>query len=324
MKKEDLSKYIPVGVIFLLILISFLMIRSFLIPLISAFILAYLLKPVYDKLKLSLPKEISAIICIFIVITLIFAPLIGLISGIVNQASGSLNSGILFSFLKKASETTVFQTLNLDLSLLMNKTIEFLISILTNITLHIPSFIITTVITSFGMYYLLIDWKPFTKKLIKYLPSTDKEALAKDISKITKNLIYGTLLVSLVEFIIALAGFWISGVQYFLLLPTIIAIFAFIPGLGPTIVWVPLFIIELIQQNYFTAIGVLITGLILSIGVDIIFRAKISGRGAKTHPLIILVGILGGISLFGIFGFIIGPLILSYAIEILEEIAEGQ
>ena len=202
--------------------------------------------------------------------------------------------------------------------------IKILISILTNITLHIPSFIITTVITSFGMYYLLIDWKPFTKKLIKYLPSTDKEALAKDISKITKNLIYGTLLVSLVEFIIALAGFWISGVQYFLLLPTIIAIFAFIPGLGPTIVWVPLFIIELIQQNYFTAIGVLITGLILSIGVDIIFRAKISGRGAKTHPLIILVGILGGISLFGIFGFIIGPLILSYAIEILEEIAEGQ
>ena len=67
-------------------------------------------------------------------------------------------------------------------------------------------FIITTIITSFGMYYLLIDWKPFTKKLIKYLPSTDKGALAKDISKITKNLIYGTLLVSLVEFIIALAG----------------------------------------------------------------------------------------------------------------------
>ena len=94
---------------------------------------------------------------------------------------------------------------------------------------------------------------------------------------------------------------------------------AFIPGLGSAIVWVPLAIYYLFFENWFTFIGVVVTGVILSVFVDTILRTKLLGKKSNINPYIMLIGILGGISLFGIFGFIIGPLILIYSLKIIRE-----
>jgi predicted PurR-regulated permease PerM len=94
---------------------------------------------------------------------------------------------------------------------------------------------------------------------------------------------------------------------------------AFIPGIGPAMIWVPTFIIQLISGEYFSAITILITGLVISIVIETLLFSKILGDKASIHPLMILIGILGGIPLFGIFGFIIGPLVLAYTVKILEQ-----
>ena len=99
----------------------------------------------------------------------------------------------------------------------------------------------------------------------------------------------------------------------------IIFFLAFIPGLGPTIVWAPMAIYYLIVKDYSTMIGVIITGLVLSSFIDTIFRSKILGKRTNLNPFIMLIGILGGIAVFGIFGFIVGPIILIYTIKLLEE-----
>ena len=64
----------------------------------------------------------------------------------------------------------------------------------------------------------------------------------------------------------------------------------------------------------------IILGLILSTYIDSILRIKLVGKKSKIHPVIVLLGLFGGISLFGIIGLILGPLILSIAITIIENI----
>ena len=86
------------------------------------------------------------------------------------------------------------------------------------------------------------------------------------------------------------------------------------------IVWVPVALMQFDLGNVGTSIGVIIVGVIMSSYVDSIIRLKLIGGKSKIHPVIMLVGLLGGIQIFGLIGFIIGPLILSIMLTIIESI----
>ena len=315
---QNSRKYATWTVIAALIVLSYFIIKPFIIPLISAFILAYLTKPFHTYLSPQIGKKTAALISVLIVIIVIILPLGAIIGGVINQATELLDASTVNVIFEKASSHPLMQKLNIDLSILTEKSLSFILNIIKSSISILPSIIITLFITLFGVYYILVSWDHLSLKLERYLPFENKKKIKKEISQITNTIVYGTILIALIEFIIAFNGFLISGVGPFLLLPLLIFFLAFIPGLGPTIVWVPLAIYYIILRNYNIALGVIITGLILSILIDIILRAKILGDKVKLNPLIMLVGILGGIALFGIFGFIIGPLVLIYTLEIIE------
>jgi predicted PurR-regulated permease PerM len=321
-KSEEIKKYIPLTIIFLLIILSFFIIKSFILPLITAFILSYLIKPVYNKLNKNFSKSISAIISILIVFILIFIPFTGMITGTIQQASSLIKSETFLNSIKDISNTNLFKSLQIDLSSLIDKTLSISVSLLTDIINYLATAIIGILIIILGMYYILHDWDKLTENIVRYYPSKNKNKISKEMSKITNSIVYGTFLIALIEFTIAALGFWIFGVKPFLLLALFIAALAFLPGLGSTIIWIPVSIIFLIQQSYISAVGVIITGLFISIYIDTILRAKISGKSSGIHPLVILVGILGGVSLLGVAGFVIGPLIITYTLKLLEEIIE--
>ena len=199
---------------------------------------------------------------------------------------------------------------------------QILISLLTDLTTAIASAIISVIIIIIAMYYFLVDWDSITKSLIRYFPFKHKNKASKDISKITKNLIYGAFIIALVEFAIASIGFKLAGLNSFFLLGIITGLFAFIPAVGPAIVWVPTLIIMILQKNIVASAIILIMGLIISIYIDTIFRAKIIGNKTGIHPFIVLIGIIGGVTVLGVAGFIIGPLILSYSIRLLDDLID--
>jgi len=64
--------------------------------------------------------------------------------------------------------------------------------------------------------------------------------------------------------------------------------------------------------------GVIVTGIILMVGIEFIFYTRFVGIKSRIHPFILLVGVFGGISVFGVFGFIIGPLLLANSIQLLQ------
>jgi predicted PurR-regulated permease PerM len=321
-QKEELKKYLPLAIIAVLVVISFLIIKDYIIPIITAFILSYLILPVHKKLSKKIPEKLSAIISILIILLIILVPLTGMISGVISHSYELLSSDTFNNFLNKISESPLIDKWGIDVQEITNKSIQLIISLLTDLATSIASALLALLIMTISMFYFLTDWDKLSKSAIKYFPFKNKNKVAKDISKITKNLIYGTFLIALIEFVIASIGFGIAGIGPFFLLAIITGLFAFIPALGPTIVWVPTFIVLLIQNNIFASTIVLITGLIMSLYVDTILRAKITGKKTGIHPIIILVGIIGGVTVLGIAGFIIGPLILSYTIKLLEDLAE--
>ena len=78
--------------------------------------------------------------------------------------------------------------------------------------------------------------------------------------------------------------------------------------LGPVIVWGPYVAIEIIRGNISHVIILIVLGVILFF-IDSILKSKIIGDKAKLHPVIILIGIFGGIQFMGIVGIVAGPII---------------
>ena len=89
------------------------------------------------------------------------------------------------------------------------------------------------------------------------------------------------------------------------------------PIIGVAIIWVPVAIYLLIAGNTLPTLGVIIFGLISS-SIDNFIRPIIVSKRTHMPSSLILIGMIGGIFLFGILGLILGPLILAYLLVILE------
>jgi predicted PurR-regulated permease PerM len=318
--REAFSKYLSWTIIILLLVLSYFLIKPFLIALVSGFILAYLIRPVFKKFSRKIGKNLSAIVCLILVLLIVIIPSVMVIGGVSKQAKAFLAENDFSSFLSRVSENEIFSSFDIDLESLFN---EHILSLLTkwfaSIISHLPMIIINILITLFAIYYILIKWEELAARLKEYIPFRDKEKVSKEISEITTALVYGTLFIALIELAVSALGFYLLGVNSFLLWAFLIFIFAFIPGIGPGFVWVPMAVFYFAVGKYFAFGGVVLIGLIVGIGIDGIIRGKVLGDKTRLNPLFMIIGIIGGVSLFGVFGFIIGPLVLIYALKLIEE-----
>lgn len=320
-EKRKINHYLFWAVVFGLVILAALIIRPYLIPLLSAFILAYLTRPIFTKLKKIMPASLAAMLCIIIVLLIVIIPLVIITAEIIQQASDALQNTDARQKLSSFSNHYLIKKWNIDVIDLREKGITTLVALITKVISSIPSLLVGMLIMGFSMFYMLTSWETLALKLKRYIPFKDKERTAAEIDKTTRAIVYGTLLIALLEFIVAAIGFYLSGINAYILLATIIFFFAFIPGFGPIAVWAPLALFQLSTQNYLGAIGVIITGIIISFGIELVLLSRFVGQRSQIHPLIMLLGVVGGISLFGIFGFIIGPLVLAYTVKLIEESA---
>jgi predicted PurR-regulated permease PerM len=319
MKEQNLKKILFLFISILLIYLSFLIIKPYLVAIVGGFILAYLFFPIYrfQLQKFNFPKTISAITTLISIFLIILIPLIYILKQLISQINNLIKSGILQKILNNFSDFRFFQEVNLNE--IINKGLIWFLENSTNLIWKIPSLILSILVLCFAVFYFLTQGEEIREKLIKYIPLKDKNKIATEIALSTKEIIYGALLIAMIQFLVASLGFWFFGVKSYFLFAFIIAFLAFIPGIGPITVWVPLAIYAFIQKSLFNFFGIIITGLIIDLFLSTWLRAKIINNKTKIHPLTMIVGLFGGISLFGFFGIIIGPLLLVYTIKLIEQ-----
>lgn len=315
-------------ILFILIILSFLVLKPILLSITVGVILAVVFAPVYDWVfKITNSRNFSStIICLFLAL-LIILPIWFLTPIIIKQSFEVylFAQQIDFATPLKAFFPSVFASEQFS-----EEIASILFSFVTNLAnsavnsfskfiLNFPIFFFQLIVVFFTLFFVLRDKEQFSEYVRGISPfSKDVEnKLFKSSKNITLSVIYGQVFIGVIQGIIIGIGFFIFNVNNALFLTLIASLAGIFPVIGTAIVWLPVAIYLFIGDNTFASIGIVIFG-IFSSTIDNILRPMIVSRRARMHPLILLVGMIGGLFLFGILGFILGPLILAYIFIILE------
>lgn len=183
-----------------------------------------------------------------------------------------------------------------------------------------PELALMIFIYVYCLFFFFRDGESMSQSIIAIFPLRRdlKERLRAKTIAVTRAILKGTLLVGAVQGAMVGVTMSLAGLSGGILWGSLIVFFAIIPGLGPVLVWLPGVVV------LFSS-GRIVGGIILAaVGagpvavVDNILRPKLIGDDIKIHQLLILVGVIGGIAVFGVFGFIIGPIVMAVFVQLLE------
>jgi len=160
-------------------------------------------------------------------------------------------------------------------------------------------------------FFLLRDGSKLIDLMIRALPLGDERErlLFAKFAEVTRATVKGNLLIAIIQGALGGIIFWILGITGALLWGVVMAIFSLLPAVGAALVWVPAAIYlaavgDIIQAVVLTVFGVVVIGL-----ADNILRPIMVGRDTKLPDYIVLLSTLGGLAMFGINGFVMGPLV---------------
>lgn len=303
-----------------LIYLSFLTLKPLLTAILSSFILAFVFYPLYVRLNRKISnKDICALLTILIALLLIIIPTVFITNALAKE------SVTLYHKIKDKDFThLISEYLNSDLQQyvkwIIDGSILYIIKLTSNFILLIPNIALSFFVTIFLTYYLLKESQLFIDTAKKYMPFKEsvKIQILQRFSKITKAIVLGTVLTAIIQGVLGGIGFAIFSIPSPVLWGFVMAAVSIIPMIGTSIVWFPAGIVQIVQQDYFSGVGILLFGALIVGTVDNLIKPKLVGRRANIHPAVILIGILGGIKLLGFIGLVMGPLILATAIELVK------
>lgn len=179
------------------------------------------------------------------------------------------------------------------------------------------------ILTLYLLFYMLRDGKRIVRffEYIMPLGNQRERHLFHTFSSITRAIMKGTIVTALLQGIIGGILLWVGGSSSVLLLAALMTILACIPGVGPTLIWLPAGIFQLVTGNIFGGLIILIGGFGIISMIDNVVRPILVGRDTALPDALILVSILGGLVTYGIPGLIIGPVAAGLALALLEMFA---
>ena len=334
-------------VIALLVYLSYNIIKGFILVLLTGLTLAYLFYPLFNFVHKKINnKRIASFMSILVILLLFTIPTAILVTTLVKETNN------VYSNIKNIVDESAFQNCNnricTSYNQLYNITAQYnlhekIASFITNIgtklsassvnyIFNFPSFLINLIVILFIMYYSFIEGEIIIEEVKKIIPIKEKskELVIEKIKNITSGIFYGQMITAIIQGILGTIGFLILGIPNALLLGVLMVLVALIPLVGTFLVWGPtallLLFIGIIQNNNTLIIKAVILfayGLFIISTVDNIIKPKIIGNKTNVHPLVILLGILGGVSLFGLIGIILGPLIISITIKLIKMYNNG-
>lgn len=184
----------------------------------------------------------------------------------------------------------------------------------------VSSFVINAIVMIFVLYFMLLGGRKMEEYLYTLLPFNDKnkDDVITSVNMLVKSNAIGIPLLAVVQGIIATIGYMIFGAPNPILFGFLTCFATIIPLLGTSLVWFPLAVYLAVTGDWTNAIGLALYALIIISNVDNLVRLLIQKKMADTHPLITVFGVVIGLTLFGFWGVIFGPLFLAIFILCLD------
>jgi len=290
------------------IILIFLLVKSFLTAIAFAAVVAFLLLPTHSKLRRKIPESASAAL-----LTLITAAVI--IFAVLAGASTMLNEfGKIYLVFSKIDVSKLISS-SPELSATLRDVVRFFLSkiigALSELAAKIPHVILSLMIFFITLFFFIKDGEKLYNWIKARLPLNHKRKdIFKDITNYAHAFINVWLLIGFLQAVVALFGFFLFGLPYALLGAIAAGILSVLPIIGPYALYLPIGAYIILSGDTTIGLSFIAYGLILGSILDYGLRPYLAGKWSEVHPLIVLLGIFGGLSLFGPAGFIIGPMLL--------------
>ena len=180
-----------------------------------------------------------------------------------------------------------------------------------------------------ALFFWFADGPEIIQALMVLSPLEDQyeQELMTEFEVLVRAVVAGSIASATVQAVLAGLGFWFAGVHSVFLLMALTLVFAMVPFVGASLVWLPVCAwLAFVEQRLGAGIGLALYGLIVISTIDNVLRPWIIVEKASLHPLAGLVGVLGGIQALGPVGVFVGPIVVAFLQTILtllhREIAE--
>lgn len=328
MEDAYFKKIMTAVLLAVLIILSFFLLKPILLSIIVGLILAFVFTPVYNWMhKYIKSKNLCSILICFLLVLLLVLPIWFLTPIFINQSIKFYLAAQQIDFVTPIKNLfpSLFASEEFSIEIgsaiqsFATKATNSLINLFSQVILNFPNLFLQALVSFFTFFFVLKD----RSKLISYLQSLSpfssevERKLFKSSAEITSSVLYGQILIGMLQGFFAGLGFFIFGVPNALLLTLFATIAGIIPIVGPAVIWVPVAIYLFISGDTFASLGLVVFGLFSST-IDNFLRPMFVSRRTMMHPALILIGMIGGFLLFGILGFILGPLIIAYLLIVLE------
>ncbi len=321
-------------VFFLLVYLLWVMMRPFVGAIIFASIISGSLYPVFLRFleKTQLTRAVgSAIMCIFVVI-IVFLPTIWLLFELSKEAvnlyqnltslinNESINNFLFGQGYFAQSISKMASILGLDISPdgfkkevigYIKEFSVFALSTTNQIVGNIVSFLFNFVVMILVIYTFLaegVGLKIFLMRLSP-LPDDQEELIMQKFNQMNFVTLVCNGIGGLIQGIFAGIGFWMAGINSVILLTTLMAILAFIPLLGISIIYIPVCLYLLLTGETMVSISLFIYCSAIAFFTENWFKPIFIGNRIQINSLLVLLCIIGGMSAFGVGGIFYGPLI---------------
>lgn len=329
----------------------FKLILPTIVLLLGSTLLAYVSFPLYTRISRKIShKSLSVILSLFIIFLIILIPFSFLAFEITQQGyyfykslSDTIVKGALFGYGCTSAESKICSLLNqaelfsierlsaFGFDKQLPKFLPLLEEKITTFILTIPLILAQMFLTLVIAYFILLEWEKILKKIVSVVPMRRKtiQQLIKQFGDITYTVIYAQLFVALIQGVVGAIGFYVFGVPFPIFLGVVLAFCALIPAIGTAILWVPISLFLMIA-GYFSGdfwllgkgVGLFFYGLIIISTIDNFLLARIVRAKANVDPIIVIIGVIGGATMFGVVGIFIGPILLPLLITYFETFKE--
>ncbi len=195
---------------------------------------------------------------------------------------------------------------------------QFLLKHSADISLSVAGNLVSFFLMLFIMFYFYIDGPRILQRAITWSPLEDKYELVliEKFVSVSKGTLKGIMVVGLLQGLIG--GILLASVGFHspIFLGVLMVFSSIIPALGTALVWGPSALFLLAEGRWVAAMIVVLVGIFVISSVDNLVRPKIVGKDIQMHDLMVLLSTLGGLTLFGLPGLIIGPILASLFLSV--------
>jgi predicted PurR-regulated permease PerM len=326
----DGKKGVVIALILIIFVLTFLIIKPIVIAIIFGLLFAYIFAPVYKKIySKTKMKNISALVLILALIILIAIPLIYLAPQFLNQVRDTyvLLQDVNFSeAFRGFLSPEMADTLSIQITSIIEQLFPSAIAYITRLIWNFPMILLQLVVFLFTFFFATRDHeglKNYASKLSPFSQSTGNK-FSREFKRITNAIVYGQILIGIIQGLLLGLGFYIIGVKNVLILTFVASIVGIIPVLGTWLIWLPAGIFLIAINRTFAGIFIMIYGALFVSTIDNLLRPYILSRSSSLPVVASVIGTIGGLYAFGIAGLILGPLIIAYFLIIIDFYQQGK